>query len=370
MITNVMQFEKKYNCKIIIDHSILSEVNNYLIPLLSGKRAILITNPLVKELYGKQLVSDLSRQDIFIHIIEVPDRETSKSLDVVTEIYNQMLQLKADRSTTLITLGGGVIGDLGGFVAATFMRGIPLIHIPTTLLAQIDSSIGGKVAIDHPLAKNVIGSFYQPLAILTDPTVLQSLPMEQVKNGIVEAIKIAIIHSPLFFHWLEFNVDNLLQKNKEELDTLVKEAIQLKSDIVLRDPWEKFERQYLNLGHSIGHAMEASNHYRSLTHGEAVATGIILETRIAYNKCICTKKEKNKIEIIINKLNFPIKEHLRQFDIDKCWNAILLDKKNKNGIVRFILPEKIGQVHLIQPISKEDVFYALNILLAEGEKII
>jgi 3-dehydroquinate synthase len=368
MKTITMQLEKKYQCKLIISHDILSNIDTCLIPLLKEKEVVMITNPLVKQLYADRLVHDLSSQGIIVNIIEVPDGEKSKSLSVANKIYDQLLELKVNRSTTLITLGGGVIGDLGGFVAATFMRGIPLIHVPTTLLAQIDSSIGGKVAVDHPRAKNMVGSFYQPVAVLVDPLALETLPVAHLKNGLVEAIKIAIIQSPSFFQWLDQNIEFLLQKNREALYILVNQAIQLKSDIVLQDPWEKQKRLYLNLGHSIGHALEAMDGYDNITHGEAVAAGIILETCIACHRNICRQEEKIKIESIIKKLQFSVRLNSGNFDLERCWDTILLDKKNSKGFVRFVLPEKIGKVQLVQPILKEDITFAFNTLFERIEE--
>jgi len=345
-----------------IGKGILSDIDTYLVPLLPGKHVVLVTNLLIKKLYGDKIADMLSKKNILVHTIEVPDGEKSKSLSVAEKVYDQMLQCKVDRSTTLVTVGGGVIGDLGGFVAATFMRGIPLVHIPTTLLAQIDSSIGGKVAIDHPRAKNIVGSFYQPIANLVDSVVLESLPLSHLKNGIAEAIKIAIISSPSFFNWIDRHMESLLQKEQDTLDFLVSQAAQLKIDIILRDPWEKNQRHFLNLGHSIGHALETVGGYNSITHGEAVAMGTILETHIAYYKKLCTWKEKEKIENIIRKLEILPDLNLSQINQEECWNTILLDKKNKEGNIRFVLPERVGKVQLFQPILKEDVDYAFNSL--------
>lgn len=363
-----LKFKKNYSCDVVIGYDILSDIKNNISPFLLSKDVVFITNSLVKQLYGDQLMSALSSQDIDVKMIEVPDGEQSKSMNIAKKIYDQLLEYKVSRSTTLITLGGGVIGDLGGFVAATFMRGVPLIHIPTTLLAQIDSSIGGKVAIDHFMAKNIIGSFYQPMAVLVDTKVLETLPVTHLRNGLVEAIKISIICSPLFFDWLGKHIDCILMKKKECMETIVNQAIKLKRNIVLKDPWEKNERLYLNLGHSIGHALETMDGYKSLDHGEAVAIGIILETQIAYHRNICNKEEKVKIENIIQKIGIPPKFDSKSLDLEKCWDTILLDKKNKNGVIRFILPESIGKVKIVQPILKEDVIHAFNSFL-EGQGV-
>jgi len=351
-----------------IGKGLLADIDSCLIPILPGKKAVIITNSLVRQFYGNKIVDLISKKDILTNVIEVPDGEKSKSLSIAEKVYDQLLQFKADRSTALITLGGGVIGDLGGFVASTFMRGIPLIHIPTTLLAQIDSSIGGKTAIDHPKAKNIIGSFYQPIANIVDTEVLDSLPISHLKNGITEAIKIAIISSSSFFSWIEENMNSILSKDKNSLEFLVSQAAQLKVDIILNDPWERQQRHFLNLGHSIGHALEVTGDYDWITHGEAVAIGIILETRIAALKGLCQSEEMQKIEDIFGKLGILEGIDLTNINPVKCWNAILLDKKNKNGIIRFVLPEKVGKVKLFQPILKEDIGYAFDSLQNIGGK--
>ena len=207
--------DKEY--KVCIERGILDKLGEHLSNVTKSKRVIIITNPLVNCLYGVKLLSALKRGGFnidLIDLIEIPDGEKYKSLSTAEHLYDELLKRKVGRTTTLIALGGGVIGDLTGFVAATYMRGLPLVHVPTTLLAQIDSSIGGKVAVDHPLAKNIIGSFYQPKAVYTDPEILQTLSDQDVKNGIVEAIKIAVIKSPPFFKWFKKNINQIIKKTE------------------------------------------------------------------------------------------------------------------------------------------------------------
>ena len=380
-------FERKYPCKMAIGRGILTEIKKYLIPLLPEPRVVILTNPSLKKLHGNRLISDLSKQGITVQTIVVGDGEKVKNITTAKQIFDKLLNWKTNRHTTLITLGGGVIGDLGGFVAATFMRGIPLIHIPTTLLAQIDSSIGGKVAINHPRAKNIIGSFYQPAAILIDFEVLQSLPIRQIKNGLVEAIKIAIISRPPFFYWLKDNIERIVQKEHEVLDMLVNRAVQEKIDIVLRDPWEKNERQFLNLGHTIGHVWETIDNYNGITHGEAVALGILVETRIAYHRGICSEECQEGIKQIFSLLFnsfssssglfFPTLFQHKQaakssenqnIDFEQFWDILTLDKKNKKGEVVFILPERLGKVCSVNNISKEEVIKSLQDFIADNKK--
>jgi len=368
--------DKEY--KIYIEKGILNNLGEHLFKTIGNKRIVIITNPLVNSLYGTKLLSVLRKDGINSDLIEVPDGEKYKSLSTAKHLYDELLKRKADRTTTLIALGGGVIGDLTGFVAATYMRGLPLAHIPTTLLAQVDSSIGGKVAVDHPLAKNIIGSFYQPKAVYADPEVLQTLSDQDIKNGIVEAIKIAVIKSPVFYKWLEKNISQLLKKHKDLLCEAVKEAVSLKVDVVLKDPWESGLRKILNFGHSIGHALEVRVGYQDLSHGEAVALGMLIETKIARNRGICSQDLEEQIKQILSfppsSLSFPpvcragtgrrklesIFKYIKNIDYNQFWETLTLDKKNYQGKITFILPEALGKVSPIDNINKEEVIKALE----------
>jgi len=359
--------DKEY--KICIERGILDKLGEYLSNIIENRRLFIITNPLVNSLYGAKLLATLKKGEFNSDLIEVPDGEKYKSLSTANYLYDELLKRKADRTTTLIALGGGVIGDLVGFVASTYMRGLPLIHIPTTLLAHLDSSMGGKVAVDHPLAKNIIGSFYQPLAVYIDPEVLQTLSDKDIKNGMVEAIKIAVISSPSLFKWLEKNIDQLLNKNINLLDELVKKSISLKVDVVLKDPWERGLRKTLNFGHSIGHALEVWAGYQDLNHGEAVALGMLIETKIACNRGICSKDLEEQIKHI---LSFPRKresmfKYIKNIDYNQFWETLTLDKKNFQGRITFILPEIIGKVSLVDNITKEEVIKALEEFKKEWE---
>lgn len=358
--------------KVYIKKGILVNLGEHLSKKIENKRMIIITNSLVNSLYGNKLMSYLKKGGLdpdLIDLIEIPDGEKYKSLSTVKYLYDELLKRKTDRTTTLIALGGGVIGDLTGFVAATYMRGLPLVHIPTTLLAQVDSSIGGKVAVDHPLAKNIIGSFYQPKAVYTDPEVLQTLSDKDIKNGITEAIKIAVIKSPAFFRWLENNINQLFKKHQDLLGELVKEAVSLKVDIVLQDPRESGLRKVLNFGHSIGHALEVRVGYQDLSHGEAVALGMLIETKIAHNRGMCSEEFEEKIKKILPFLtSFPsssrkresISKYIKNIDYNQFWETLSLDKKNDQGRMTFILPETLGKVSLIDNISKIEVIKALE----------
>ncbi len=382
-ITVKITEDKEY--KICIEKGILNNLGKHLSKAIENKRVIIITNSLVNNLYGAKLLSALRKDGFNSDLIEVHDGEKYKTLSTANYLYDELLKRKADRTTTLIALGGGVIGDLTGFVAATYMRGLPLVHIPTTLLAQVDSSIGGKVAVDHPLAKNIIGNFYQPKAVYTDPEVLQTLSDKDIKNGMIEAIKIAVIKSPVFFKWLEKNIDQLLKKHKDLLCEVVEETVPLKVDIVLKDPWESRLRKILNFGHSIGHALEVRAGYQDLNHGEAVALGMLIETKIARNRGMCSEEFEEKIRRILSflrnqeskpgeqlnmssspsSLSFPRKresifEHIKNLDYNQFWETLTLDKKNYQGKITFILPEAMGKVSLIKDITKKETMKALE----------
>ena len=366
-ITVKITEDKEY--KICIEKGILNNLGEHLSKVIENKRVIIITNSLVNSLYGAKLLSALRKDGFNSDLIEVPDGEKYKTLSTAKYLYDELLKRKADRTTTLMALGGGVIGDLTGYVAATYMRGLPLVHIPTTLLAQVDSSIGGKVAVDHPLAKNIIGSFYQPKAVYTDPEVLQTLSDKDIKNGMIEAIKIAVIKSPVFFGWLEKNIKQLLKKDNNLLYEVVKEAVTLKADIVLKDPRESGLRKILNFGHSIGHVLEVEAGYQDLNHGEAVALGMLIETKIACNRGICSEEFEEKIKRILSSppssLSFPRKresifKHIKNLNYNQFWETLTLDKKNSQGKVIFILPEAIGKVSLIKDITKKETIKALE----------
>ncbi len=368
-ITVKITEDKEY--KICIEKGILNNLSEHLSRVIENKRVIIITNSLVDSLYGAKLLFTLRKDGFNSDLIEVPDGEKYKTLSTAKYLYDELLKRKADRTTTLIALGGGVIGDLTGFVAATYMRGLPLVHIPTTLLAQVDSSIGGKVAVDHPLAKNIIGSFYQPKAVYTDPEVLQTLSDKDIKNGMIEAIKIAVIKSPVFFGWLEKNIKQLLKKDNTLLYEVVKEAATLKTDIVLKDPRESGLRKILNFGHSIGHVLEVRAGYQDLNHGEAVALGMLIETKIACNRGMCSEEFEEKIKRILSfphpSLSFPRKResksilnYIKNINYNQFWETLTLDKKNSQGRVIFILPEAIGKVSLIKDITKKETIRALE----------
>ena len=295
------------------------------------------------------------------HYLLVPAGETSKDLKYWKRIQDFLLKKGADRKSTVIAFGGGVVGDLAGFAASTFMRGLDFIQIPTTLLSQSDSSIGAKVAVNHPRAKNLIGSFYQPRIVITDPSLLETLPPREFSAGLGEAIKYGVISDPELFESLHRNVESILSYNKEHLRNLISRCIQIKIDVVQEDEKENGLRKILNFGHTIGHALEQATRYRLLRHGEAVGWGMVAAGWMAIQRGMWDPAEYEKLKSILvrSKSLYPFGALKR----DDIFKAIKRDKKKTGASLNFVLPEKTGKVIIVKDISREEVFAAVDYIL-------
>src|SRR5256714_10064169 len=248
----------------------------HLLPNTRSGRAIIVTNQVVAAHHLDPLQTGLERADIHHDVFVVPDGEAHKDWATLYDVHTRLLELKAERSTMLIALGGGVIGDLAGFAAAAYQRGMPLVQIPTTLLAQVDSSVGGKTAINHPLGKNMIGAFHQPQVVVADMQTLEALPERELRSGLAEVIKHGLIRDVAFFSWIEAHVDRLLARDPEALEHAVVRSIAIKAEIVGEDERERGLRALLNFGHTFGHAIETGLGYGAWLHGEAVAAGMVM----------------------------------------------------------------------------------------------
>ena len=283
----------------------------------------------------------------------IPPGEVSKSFDKALELYTHALEARLDRSSSIVALGGGVVGDLAGFIAATYMRGIGFIQIPTSLLAQVDSSIGGKVAINHPLAKNIIGAFYQPDAVFICPDTLVSLPSREFATGMAELIKHAFIADPDFISWLEENMIALISRDVEALSSAIHRSCLIKTGVVEQDEKETGLRMILNFGHTIGHAIEAATGYSKYTHGEAVAMGMIYESSIAMKMGLVNQGYINRLSDILRRAGLPT-----QLDTP-AWGPIvermIHDKKNVNQGIVLVLPTGYGKVSIIKDLNPEQV---------------
>lgn len=324
-----------------------------------SKRLAIITDTTVARLYLPAVTSGLKRSGFDVYPIVIPSGESQKNLNRAGKIYTQLLKRKIDRSVTIVALGGGVIGDLAGFIAATYQRGIGFVQMPTTLLAQVDSSVGGKVGVNHPLAKNMIGAFYQPKFVLADISVLKTLPRREIVCGLGEVIKYGIILDKTFYSFTEKRLVEALNAGTEVLHTMVKRSCQLKSSVVSRDERESGLRAILNFGHTVGHALEHAGRYSYLKHGEAILYGMIAETHIAHSRAMVSTAAKESIERLITGIPLPKLSSLKT-SFTSLVGTMLMDKKAKEGKIRMVLPYAIGKVSLPVPVSTDSIRAAVT----------
>lgn len=318
---------------------------------LTGKCAI-ITNPTINKLYGNQVKESLVSNGFETVIFEVPDSETSKSLKQVEQLYIELLNNKFDRDSIIIALGGGVIGDLAGFVAATYMRGVSLVQMPTTLLALVDSAIGGKVAVDLPHGKNLVGAFYQPKLVISDIETLQTLPEDQLQSGLAEVVKYGIISDRALFELLEKNITKVKQCNLELFTKMIIKCSEIKAKVVEEDEKEQGRRIILNLGHTLGHALETLTKYNTYSHGEAVSIGILFAVKLSIRLNLLDEKDHQRILALIRSVGLPV--NIKEgSDVDKILKTMQFDKKNRAGKNVFVLPKKIGEVVITDKIPHD-----------------
>jgi 3-dehydroquinate synthase len=334
--------ERSYD--IIIMHDQLRSLGSIIKTLGIGNQAVIISNSKIRKLYESKINSGLKKNKLKVKYIEVPDSEKAKSLQHFNSSIKKIVSLDVKTRLFIIALGGGVVGDLAGFIAAVYKRGIPYIQIPTSLLAQVDSSIGGKVAVDLPQGKNLIGAFYQPKAVICDSIFLQTLNERQLKTGLAEVIKYGIIADTQLFDFLEHNYHKVFKLDKESLSYIISRSASIKAKVVSKDETEKKGiRTILNFGHTIGHAIEAAAGYKaSYTHGEAISIGMICAAEIAHRLNMCSAKTLGRIESIISIVGLPI--HIKGVPLNKIMDAYLHDKKFIKGKNRFVLPKDIGKV--------------------------
>jgi 3-dehydroquinate synthase len=321
-----------------------------------GPRLVLVTNPAVFELHGFQFKEELIKDGFEVNVLSVPDGEEYKSLETAGRLYTEMSEALAERGTPVLALGGGVIGDLAGYVAATYMRGVPLIQLPTTLLAQVDSGIGGKTAVNHGKLKNQIGVFYQPCAVFSDTSTLKTLSPVQFSNGLAEVIKSAVVGDNLLFSLLEHKMTDLRGGDDKTLEAVIRRAAAVKIRLVSRDERDTGVRNTLNFGHTVGHAVETVTAFK-LHHGTAVAAGMIIAGRIACNLGLFPRRDLERLTGVIAAAGLPtIMPELPTADVI---DAIKHDKKAAGGKVKFILPVRIGQVVITDRVDLDMVAGAL-----------
>jgi len=310
------------------------------LPHLDLPKIAIVTNTTVAPLYLRQLAEALRGAGVEVMSVVLEDGERYKNWTTLNSIYDALLAQRCDRKSTLVALGGGVVGDLAGFAAATYMRGIPFIQVPTTLLAQVDSSVGGKTGINHPLGKNMIGAFYQPRLVLADTTVLRTLPARELSAGLAEVIKHGIIRDAAFFAWLEQNVEKLLACDAQALAYAVRRCCEIKAAVVGADERETGERALLNFGHTFGHAIESGVGFGNWLHGEAVAAGMVMAAALSRRMGRLMQAEQDRIVALLRRAELPVAPP----DIapSRLLELMGLDKKSEGGRIRFILLDGIG----------------------------
>ena len=340
-----------------IGRELLGQVGAWLRPMLPCDKAVIITNPTVDRLYGDLLKRGLDQAGYKPALLLVPEGEEHKSLDTAARLYAGLQAAHTDRTTPILALGGGVIGDLAGFVAATYMRGLPVVQIPTTLLAQVDSAIGGKTAVDHGPIKNNIGIFHQPSLVVSDTLTLPSLPPIEVSNGLAEVIKYAMIRDRAFFGLIERNLDNIRSFDNVVLEEIVVRSASIKAAVVAKDEKDTGLRNILNFGHTIGHAIESASDFR-IKHGQAISIGMVSASVIANKLGIFKAKDLARLKKLLLAAGLPVA--VPRLDLARVFRAMEHDKKVRNGRIRFILPRSIGKVFIA-----DDVSFALAIEVLE-----
>jgi len=343
---------KERGYSIFVGRNILSELPQYLRSIQVNNQVAVISTSPVSNLYLEKIIR-LFDDEWHLNHFDVPDGEKSKSSEIVLNIYTWLLEHQFERNSTIIALGGGVVGDLAGFVAATYLRGINLVHIPTSLLAQVDSSIGGKVGINHPIGKNLIGAFYQPKCVFTDISFLYTLPEDEFICGLGEVIKYGVISSEVPFNNIAKNLQAILNMDEDFLTDIVRACVEVKAKIVEKDEKEQGIRAYLNLGHTFGHALETYYHYEGLKHGQSVLLGIKCALNVSHSLNMIDEVTVRKIDSVIDQLNIKIPSG-KDLDPVKLVEIMKQDKKMKGGKIHLVLPIELGKV-IVSPVTDEKI---------------
>lgn len=355
---NVDLGERSY--PIFIGDTLLGQ-NDLLKTYIPGNSALIVSNTTVAPLYLEKTQAMLSglKQEAVI----LPDGEKYKNLEVLNQIYDGLLRNRFDRNTTVIALGGGVVGDMAGFAAASYQRGVHLIQIPTTLLSQVDSSVGGKTGVNHALGKNMIGAFYQPRAVIADTGTLDSLPDRELSAGIAEIIKYGLICDADFFSWLEQNMEALLNRDRSALSYAIETSCQTKADVVAADERESGKRALLNLGHTFGHAIENGLGYGEWLHGEAIGAGMCMAATMSENMGWISSNEKERIIDLVRQAKLPVTPP-ETMSPEKFLELMSVDKKVLDGILRLVLMKGIGESLVTDDYKRDDLTKAIELSVA------
>jgi shikimate kinase / 3-dehydroquinate synthase len=347
----------KNSYDIKIGTSVLQRLGEQLAELGITKQVAIVTNPRIGKLYGHAVTQSLKRAGFVVRTMLVPDGERYKTLKWAVHLYENLLRYRFERGSCIVALGGGVIGDLAGFTAATYLRGIPYVQVPTTLAAQVDASIGGKTAVNHPMGKNLIGAFYQPRLVFIDTDVLKTLSKREYISGLAEVIKYGVIADAAFFKFLEDRMDEILNLEDTALRHAIQRSCEIKAAVVQRDEQEQGRRKVLNYGHTLGHAIEAVTHYKRYLHGEAVSIGMAFAARLAQGLGLCDDKTVRRQIRLMEQAGLPV--FLPKLRIGDILNTIKLDKKVIGGAVYFVLADRIGRV-VIRSVDQKKIMERLK----------
>ncbi|MFC1907936.1 3-dehydroquinate synthase [Chloroflexota bacterium] len=334
--------------EIHIGIGLLAQTGQKLKEIGFNDKLVIVTDPKVKGLYGNNLEQNLTNEGFKVTILQVNGGEHQKSLETAGRLYDKLSHVYAERTTPILALGGGVVGDLTGFVAATYLRGVPLVQIPTTLLAQVDSSIGGKVAVNYGKLKNKIGAFYQPRLVISEISTLRSLATRELSDGLAEIIKYTVIGDKGFFDFFEGNLDRIKSLDEELLEDIIFRSVRIKAEIVEKDEKDLGLRNILNYGHTIGHAIESVSDFK-VEHGEAVAIGMLAAGRISNKMGILDENELVRLKSVIERANLPTE--IPNLKVEKIMQVMKHDKKILRGKLRFVLPKSIGDVFITEEVS-------------------
>jgi 3-dehydroquinate synthase len=341
--------------EILIGRDLLSELGPRCRKLNLGSRCAIITDSNVAPHYGKETQRSLEASGFEASLITVPAGEKSKSLKYLGECYDAMAKHRLERKSFVVALGGGVVGDLAGFVAASYLRGIPFVQVPTTLLAQVDSSVGGKTGINLKAGKNLVGAFYQPRLVLCDLATLDTLPVRELRSGLSEVIKYGIIYDAFLFRRLEQQIDAALNRDPGVLAKIIARCCAIKADVVSQDETETGLRAILNFGHTIGHAIENISGYSKYLHGEAISIGQVSAARLSQNVFGLSASEAGRIQNLLGRAGLPTSVRFDASQKQKLLAAMKLDKKVSEGQIKFVLARKIGKVEFGQKVAEGEV---------------
>lgn len=344
---------------IAVGTGLLNRVGEILTPHIKSNKVLVVSDAFVKAQYMPIVHQSLTDAGFNVNTIEVPTGEENKSLAQFSRIQDNLVAHQLDRSSVLIALGGGVIGDLGGFAAAVYMRGISYVQIPTTLQAQVDASVGGKTAINHPKGKNLIGAFHQPKLVLIDVDTLKTLPQRDIRSGLIEVIKMGVIRDEPLFEMVEENLDAILNLEDAMLIEMISSACANKADIVAKDEKESGLRMVLNYGHTFGHALEALTHYNRYRHGEAISIGMNCAAQLAVNLGMFSETDFQRQRSLLNRAKLPL-TFPSDLTPEVVCDAMYLDKKTLAGKLRLILPTRIGEVVIRNDVDDPHVLAAIS----------